>query len=353
MGSNMLILMSSSTLSGGVRTGAGSRQSLTWDDLKAIEEEVRSIRHIAPLLSRNTHLNSGGENWGTSVQGTTPAYFELRNWSVLQGAFFTENEVRRSAKVAVLGKTVAESLFPDGDPLGEIVRVDQTPFVVIGIAASKGSGGGGDEDDRVFVPVSTFQSRLRGDLGKYLNGRIYIGADSAESTAEVQSQLESLLRRRHEILDPDEEDDFRIYNMEEQKQAQQQGMDTMASLLAGIALVSLVVGGIGIMNIMLVSVTERTREIGLRMAVGAKPRDILTQFMIEAVSLSVVGGALGLAAGLGGGTLVSRFMDLSVGLDPQAAILALGSSAVVGIGFGLYPAFQASRLDPIQALRYE
>jgi putative ABC transport system permease protein len=354
MGSNMIIVRPGSDRTGGVRGGAGTGQSLTWDDLEALQSEVRAVRYIAPLLQRQIHVTSGGLNWGTSVQGTTPEYFQLRNWGLVGGQFFTEHEVTRGAKVAVLGRTVAENLFPQGDAIGQLLRLDNVPFVVIGIAGSKGETGMGDQDDVVFVPVTAYRSRLSRDSDQRLNGRIYIGAQTSEATSSVEQQVRSLLRARHNLspsLDG-EDDDFRIQNMEDWKNAQQEGANIMTSLLAGIALVSLIVGGIGIMNIMLVSVTERTREIGLRMAVGAKPRHILTQFMVEAVALSVLGGMLGIGVGIGGAFVLAHRFEWNAVFEPGSAVVALISSGVVGIGFGLYPAYRASRLDPIQALRY-
>jgi putative ABC transport system permease protein len=295
-----------------------------------------------------------GQNWNTSVQGTTPDYFVIREWPMTSGVLFSESEVSTSAKVAVLGKTVVDNLFgPYADPLGQIVRINNVPFEIIGVAASKGqSAFGSDNDDVVFVPESTYRSKLHGDLRQFVNGSVNVQARSKAATSEAQTQIEELLRRRHR-LGPDTADDFQVRNLSDLAQAQQEGAETMTSLLAGIALVSLLVGGIGIMNIMLVSVTERTREIGLRMAIGAKPRSILTQFMVEAVALSVLGGLVGVAAGIGAASyLVARF-EWPMLLQIDIMVVAVVFSGLVGIGFGLYPAYKASRLDPIQALRYE
>jgi putative ABC transport system permease protein len=354
MGSNMLVIRSGSSQDQGMRGGSGTQPSLTWEDLDALTREVRDVRYVAPLLTRGAQVVAEEGNWATQVQGTTPPYFDLRNWSTVRGSFFAWDEVRSGAKVAVLGKTVAEKLFgPFTDPIGQVVRVNLVPFEVVAVAAGKGETGfGGDQDDVIFVPVSAFRSRLTGDLDQYLNGRIYVGASSPEATSAVQQRVETLLRARHRI-EEGMDDDFSVRNLADAEAAQQAGTQVMTSLLAGIALVSLIVGGIGIMNIMLVSVTERTREIGLRMAVGAKPRDILLQFMVESVSLSVLGGLLGLSVGVAGAFALAQQFAFPVMVDPNAAILAIGSSAVVGIGFGIYPAFRASRLDPIQALRYE
>jgi putative ABC transport system permease protein len=353
MGSNMLVLRSGSSRQGGVRGGAGSQPTLTWDDLAAVREEAPSVRYAAPHLSLRAQVMAEGQNWNTSVQGTTPEYFEIRNWRIAQGGLFGPEDDQIGAKVALIGKTVVDNLFgPYSDPVGQVIRVNNVPFEVIGVLAAKGqSAFGSDNDDVVFVPVTTYGAKLQGGLQKFIQGSIYIGAVSKSGTARAEEEVKQILRRRHRIRG--DEDDFMVRNLADIAQAQQEGASTMTSLLAGIALVSLLVGGIGIMNIMLVSVTERTREIGLRMAVGAKPRSILTQFLVEAVTLSLLGGLLGVAFGLGAARyLVARF-DWPMLIQPNIIFLAVGFSGAVGIAFGLYPAFKASRLDPIQALRYE
>jgi putative ABC transport system permease protein len=354
MGTRMLTIRSGSSRGGGVRGGAGSQPTITWDDMRAIQEELPAVERVAPVLQTRAQVMAEGQNWNTSVQGTTPDYFLIREWPVASGAFFTEGDVANSTKVAVLGKTVVDNLFgPYADPLGQLIRVNNVPFEIIGVAGTKGqSGFGGDNDDVVFVPESTYRSKLQGDLRQYISGSVNVQAVSKDSTSEAQTQIEELLRRRHRIPS-DGEDDFQVRNLSDIASARQEGADTMTSLLAGIALVSLIVGGIGIMNIMLVSVTERTREIGLRMAIGAKPRSILVQFMVEAFTLSVIGGLLGVAAGIGAASyLVARF-DWPMLLQVDMMVIAVVFSGLVGIGFGLYPAYKASRLDPIQALRYE
>jgi putative ABC transport system permease protein len=354
MGSRMLVVRSGSSRAGGARGGAGSQPTITWDDMRAMQEELPAIERVAPVLQTRAQVMAEGQNWNTSVQGTTPDFFLIREWAPASGAFFGDGDVANSTKVAVLGKTVVDNLFgPYADPLGQIIRVNNVPFEIVGVTASKGqSAFGGDNDDVVFVPESTYRSKLQGDLRQYISGSVNVQAVSKESTGVAQAQIEELLRRRHRIP-PDGEDDFQVRNLSDIANAQQEGAETMTSLLAGIALVSLLVGGIGIMNIMLVSVTERTREIGLRMAIGAKPRSILTQFMVEAVTLSILGGMLGVAAGIGAASyLVARF-DWPMLLQVDMMIVAVVFSGLVGIGFGLYPAYKASRLDPIQALRYE
>jgi putative ABC transport system permease protein len=353
MGSNMLVVRSGSSQAGGARGGAGSQPTLTWADLDAIRA-LASVRAAAPVLGTQAQVIAEGQNWATRVEGTTPELFAIRNWRIARGTFFEPQDETAGAKVAVLGNTVALNLFgPYVDPVGQVVRVGHVPFEVIGVTAAKGqSGFGQDQDDTVWVPAKTFRSKLQGGLQQFIAGSISVSAVSAGDAARAQEEIETLLRRRHRIAEG-APDDFTVRNLSEIASAQQEGARTMTSLLAGIALVSLVVGGIGIMNIMLVSVTERTREIGLRMAVGAKPRSILTQFLVEAVALSTAGGILGTAAGLGAAAwLVARF-DWPMLVQPGIIVAAVVFSGVVGVAFGMWPALKASRLDPIQALRYE
>jgi len=353
MGSNMIVVRSGSSQTGGAHGGAGSQPTLTWADLDAIRA-LPSVRLAAPQLQRQAQVMGDGQNWATSVQGSTPEMFEIRNWSIAQGRFFDEEDDRAGAKVAVVGGTVAQNLFgPYESPVGQVIRVGNVPFEVIGLAATKGQTGfGQDQDDVVFVPSRTFRTKLQGGLQQFIAGAIVASATSPETASRAQSEIQELLRARHRIAQG-APDDFTVRNLSDIAAAQQEGAKTMTSLLAGIALVSLVVGGIGIMNIMLVSVTERTREIGLRMAVGARPRAILVQFLVEAVALSVAGGILGTAAGLGAAAwLVARF-DWPMLVQPQVVLVAVAFSAAVGVAFGMWPALKASRLDPIQALRYE
>ena len=354
MGTDLLIVTSGSTSAGGARGGSGSAPTITWEDAKAIASQLRSVRYVAPNLRSNQQIVSEEQNWSTSVTGTTPEYFSIRNWPAARGGLFTQSDVDTGTKVVVLGKSVADKLFgPDSDPVGQTVRIKNTPFEVIGIAAAKGqSSQGQDYDDAVFVPSSTFQAKIQGGLSKFVSGSLYVGAEPSIGTTVAQNEITELMRERHQIR-RGMDDDFSIRNLAEMASAQEEGTKTMTTLLASIAAVSLLVGGIGIMNIMLVSVTERTREIGVRMAVGAKPRHILAQFLVESLTLSLLGGLLGVALGsLAAQQLSSRF-GWTMLIRVDVIVVAVGFSALVGVVFGLYPAHKASRLDPIQALRFE
>ena len=354
MGANLLIILPGTTTAGGARGGFGTMPTLTWDDLKAILAEAPAVRAAAAVLRTTAQVSSEDQNWTTGVNGTAPEYFDIRSWPVARGSLFSESDVEGGTKVALLGQTVAEKLYGAGaDPVGQVVRIKSIPFQVVGVLAKKGqSPGGQDYDDAVFVPQSTYQAKIQGGLQKYLAGVIFVGAISAEATSRAQSQVTSILRDRHHVQ-AGMDDDFSIRNLTEMASARQEGTRTLTTLLASIAAVSLLVGGIGIMNIMLVSVTERTREIGVRMAVGAKPRHILAQFLVEALTLAVAGGVIGVALGLfAAQRLASRF-QWPLLVRPDIILIAVGFSALVGVGFGLYPARKASRLDPIEALRYE
>jgi len=354
MGSNLLIVMPGSTNASGARGGFGSMPTLTWDDLQAIRREVSSVRYAAAQLRTNAQLMSEDQNWSTSVTGTSPEYFLIRNWKVASGRQLLDSDIETSAKVVVLGQTVVDKLFgASADAVGQIVRIKNIPFEVVGVLEKKGqSAMGQDYDDGAFVPQSTFQSKIQGGLQKFLSGTIFIGAISTDATTRAEEQIESLLRDRHRI-GPGMDDDFSVRNLTEMANAQQEGTRTLTTLLASIAAVSLLVGGIGIMNIMLVSVTERTREIGLRMAVGATPFNILLQFLVEALTLATAGGIVGVLIGVfSAGQLASRF-GWPMLIRPDIVVISVGFSALVGVVFGLYPAQKASRLDPIDALRYE
>jgi putative ABC transport system permease protein len=354
MGTNLLIVLPGSSTSGGVRGGFGSMPTLTQDDLDAIESQVPSVKAAAPVLRSTQSLVSDDANWTTSVTGTTPDYFDIRNWPMESGIGITAQDIEGGTKVVVLGKTVVEKLFgANADPIGQNVRIANTPFTVVGVAISKGqSSSGQDYDDASFIPVTTYERKIQGGLNNYLQGTIYVAAETTEEIPRAQKDITALLRDRHHLSARDD-DDFSIRNMAEIAGARQQGTDTMTTLLASVAAVSLLVGGIGIMNIMLVSVTERTREIGLRMALGAKPMNILTQFLIEALVLSTAGGGLGVAFGVGIARVLATRFAWPMLVQPDVIVASVLFSASVGIVFGLYPARKASQLDPIDALRYE
>jgi putative ABC transport system permease protein len=354
MGTNLLMVMSGSTTSGGVMGGFGSMPTLTWDDLAAIKSEVPSVRTAAPQLNTRASIVGEEANWNTQITGTTPDYFGIRSWTIGRGSLLTESDIETGNKVIVLGQTVADKLFgPNVEAVGQTVRVRAIPFIVVGVLAAKGqSPMGQDYDDAAFIPVSTFQAKIQGGLQKFIAGIIVVSAVSPSDTTRAQRAIEGLLRDRHHLTQGDN-DDFQIRNLAEIAAAQQQGTQTLTTLLAAIAIVSLLVGGIGIMNIMLVSVTERTREIGVRMAVGAKPWHILAQLLVEAVSLSMMGGLVGVALGVGVATTLSQRLGWVLVLRPDIAIVAVVFSAFVGVAFGLYPAQKASQLDPIDALRFE
>jgi putative ABC transport system permease protein len=354
MGTNLLIVMPGSTTAGGVRGGFGSAPTLTWDDLAAIRSEAPSVKLVAPQLRSNMSIIGDEQNWTTSVTGTSPEYFEIRNWPIAQGEAFTQGDVDSGAKVVVLGSTVSDRLYgPGANPVGLTVRINNIPFQVIGVAGKKGqSATGQDFDDAAFIPMTTFAQKIQGGITKYLQGTIFVAAVSSEATPKAQEEVTALLRDRHHIA-PRADDDFSIRNLSEIAGAQAQGTETMTTLLASVAAVALVVGGIGIMNIMLVSVTERTREIGVRMAVGAKPVAILSQFVIEALLLAMIGGLIGVGSGIGFATWLTSTLEWPMKIQPDVIAVAAGFSAAIGLVFGIYPAWKASRLDPIQALRYE
>jgi putative ABC transport system permease protein len=354
MGTNLLIVTSGSTSTGGAMGGMGSMPTLTWEDMRAIAAEASAVRAVAPQMQTRTTIVGDDLNWLTSVVGSTTDYFDLRAWRIARGALFSESDVEGGSKVIVLGMTTAEKLFgANVDPVGRTVRVRSTPFTVIGVLDRKGqSPMGTDYDDTAIIPVSTFQTKIQGGLQKYIAGILLVGAKSSADTSRAQQQVASILRDRHHIPSP-AEDDFNIRNLTELAAAQQQGTQTLTALLAAIAVVSLIVGGIGIMNIMLVSVTERTREIGVRMAVGAKPWHVLAQFLVEAVTLSIAGGFIGLALGMGAAAMLADRLGWALVVRPDIAVVSILFSALVGVAFGLYPARKASRLDPIEALRFE
>ena len=355
LGSNLIIAMSGSTNQAGVRLGQGSQTTITEDDAAAIAREVPAVQVAAPSSRGNAQVVYGNLNWSTGIQGVTADYFEARDWPVDLGRPILQEDVDGATKVALLGQTTAGNLFGEADPLGQIVRIKKVPFTVVGLLSRKGqSSWGQDQDDVILIPLSTAKKKVLGvsQANARSVGSISIKIRPDEDMTEAEAQIRGLLRQRHR-LQPYQDDDFWLRNLSEVLQTQEESSKVMTYLLAAIASVSLLVGGIGIMNIMLVSVTERTREIGLRMAVGARARDILTQFLVEAVTLSLIGGVIGIALGLGGSRAISQFAEWRTQVPPEAIAMAFGFAAAVGVFFGFYPARKAAQLDPIEALRYE
>ncbi len=353
LGTNVLVLMNNAQRTMGASAGAGGGASLTWEDLRALEAEIPTARWIAPVLeSRNAQIVSETSNWNTGITGTTAVWFRIRSWDAEEGAVFDEDTGASNAKVAVIGRTVATQLFGGASAVGQTVRINGQPYEVIGVLQMKGQGPRGDNDDTVIIPIKTYQQKMEKGLAKYIRGSILISTHEEDQAERTIAQVTSLLRDRHK-LDGDEEDDFRIRNPAEFAKAQQDSTQRISTLLAIVAAVSLFVGGIGVMNIMLVSVIERTREIGIRMAVGAKPVDVMTQFLVESLVLAAVGGLLGLALGYGAASYMAGYFGWKMFFPATTAAIAFAVAGGVGVAFGLYPAVRASRLDPITALRYE
>ena len=348
-GTNMIMVSAGNFQQGGVRMGQGNASTLTPDDAAAIRE-VPGVQYVAPGANTRGQVVAGNLNWGTQIQGTDVDLPVIRSWPVARGAFFSPVDVATASKVAVLGSVVADELFGEIDPVGQIIRINNQPFTISGVMASKGqSGMGQDQDDQIYVPYTTVMKKLRGIT---FVQNITVSAASANDTTATADRIATLLRHRHQIIDGDS-DDFMVRTMEEMASVRVQATETMTALLASIAGVSLLVGGIGIMNIMLVSVTERTREIGLRMAIGARGRDVLLQFLVEAVVLSLVGGSIGIALGLGLSKGVTAWMTWPTEVSPEAVAVAFVFAAATGVFFGFYPARKAAALDPIDALRFE
>jgi putative ABC transport system permease protein len=353
MGSNLLIVMSGSATSGGLRFGAGTVPTLTVDDARAIQAEVPEVKYVAPNISGVAQVVFGNQNWSTIINGTTPEVLDIREWPLSSGRPFTQQDIDGATKVCLLGKTVVENLFGGIDSIGQVVRIKKVPFTVIGVLAPKGqTTWGQDQDDVVFVPLTTAQKRLFGMQFPGMVRAITVQAKEPELMKVAEEQITELLRQRHRIQ-PGQENDFSVRNLTEIMSSQEQSANVMSLLLGAIASISLIVGGIGIMNIMLVSVTERTREIGIRIAVGAKGRDILLQFLIESLVLSLIGGILGIGIGIAGTLIVSSFTQWPTLFSIEAILLAFLFSGSVGVFFGFYPARKASLLNPIEALRYE
>jgi len=353
IGSNLIIVIPGSTTQGGIRLGAGSQSTLTREDAEAIGRECPAVQAVSAEMRRAAQVVYGNQNWATAIQGLEPGALEVRDWGLAEGRNFSDQDIRNATKVCILGKTVADNLFGSMDPVGQIVRIRKIPFMVVGVLEEKGQSPiGQDQDDVVLIPITTAQKKVFGTTLSGTIGSIMVKATSTEALPEAEREVTELLRQRHRI-GPNREDDFTVRNLTSMLQVAEQSTKVMTLLLGAIASVSLLVGGIGIMNIMLVSVTERTREIGIRMAVGAKARDIRLQFIIEALTLSLIGGVAGILLGISISAILSQVAGWSTVVSPVSILLAFGFSGLVGIFFGFYPAYKASLLNPIDALRYE
>lgn len=353
IGSNLLMVLPGATTAGGVRMGAGTQSTLTLADAEAIPKECPAVFDVAPILSGVAQIVYGNQNWSTGVTGTTPSMLVVRDWNLSAGRPFTEQDVKSATKVCLLGQTVADYLFGGLDPVGQIIRIKKIPFTVVGVLERKGqTPSGQDQDDTIYIPVTTAQKKLFGTAFPGMIRLIMVKTRSTEDLPVAIEQITELLRQRHRIGQK-QENDFTVRNLTQMMEAAEESTKVMRLLLGAIASVSLLVGGIGIMNIMLVSVTERTREIGIRMAVGARTWDIRLQFIIEALTLSLLGGFLGIIIGVSGSKVLSLIAGWPTIISPFSVVLAFSFSGLVGIFFGFYPAYKASLLDPIQALRYE
>jgi len=348
LGSNFIMIFPGASTQGGAHLFT-DQSMLTEDDANAIKADCPSVAYVSPLVRSSAQIVAGESNWGTSIQGVGVEWPLVRTWNTVEGGFFSDSDVRAATKVCVLGGTVADNLFPAGGATGQMVRIKNVPFKVDGVLEKKGGSMMGDQDDIVVVPYTTAMKRL---TGKNKLNTIYVSASSVGAVDQAQSEITALLRQRHHIA-PGQDSDFTMRSQQEFAAMSEQSSKTLSLLLASAAAISLLVGGIGIMNIMLVSVTERTREIGIRMAIGAKGNHVLFQFLIEAIALSALGGILGIILGVGASAIVASKGGLPVHVSPASIGLAFGFSAAIGIFFGFYPARKASRLDPIEALRYE
>lgn len=351
MGSNMITILPASNVSGGARLGGASVQTLTIEDVKALQKQALNISAISPAATSSGQSINGALNWPTSIQGVSPSYLDIRKWSLQDGVAFTDDDVRASAKVCLLGQTVVKSLFPNGEsPVGKIIRFNNIPFQVIGVLSAKGqSSFGQDQDDVILTPYTTVQKRI---LATIYFRTLYVSAVSEAATDAATKEITTILRKSHRLRDADE-DDFQVRTMAELISTLSSTSNLLTILLTAIAGISLVIGGIGIMNIMYVSVTERTREIGLRMSIGARGIDILMQFLIEAIMISITGGLIGVVLGVTSAQLITYFLNWPTLVSESSIVLSFMVCALTGVFFGYYPAQKASRLDPIEALRYE
>ncbi len=350
LGTNMIVVTPGASSQGGVSRGAGSFNRLTLDDAEAIEREGALLASVSPVIVTFTNAIGGQGNWRTLINGVNAAYPVIRDWSVESGTFFSVSDERAMRKVAVIGKTVAENLFPEQDPVGQEIQLRHVPFKIIGVLGEKGqTANGSDQDDVILAPYTTVKNRLS---GHFFIAQILASTFSPDDIPAAQDDIRQIMREAHKLASYDE-DDFTIRNQTDIAETAKSTTRTMTILLAAIASISLLVGGIGIMNIMLVSVTERTREIGIRMAIGARGSDVLTQFLIESIVLSLSGGAIGIGLGFGGAGILGRVTGWRTAISPETVLLALAFSAAVGIFFGFYPARKAAQLNPIDALRYE
>ena len=352
MGSNLFVLLSGSSTAGGVRSGSGGNLTLTVNDAEAVAE-LPGVQAVAPIHPGNAQIVYGPNNWNTSIIGTTPSYLDARSWPVTAGAAFTDSDVRSATRVALIGKTTAQNLFGDENPVGKTFRIRQSPFVVLGTLAVKGQGmDGRDQDDTIIIPLTTAQRKVFGSQFQGSVRMVMVQTATQEIMPAVEKSMTELLRQRHRIREG-MDNDFSLRNLTAVADSAEESTRVMSLLLGAIASVSLLVGGIGIMNIMLVSVTERTREIGIRMAIGARENDILLQFLLEAIIISVIGCFIGLLLGIGGALLVNTLTGTMVIISGSSVIVAFSVAAAVGIFFGFYPAKKAAQLDPIEALRYQ